>query len=756
MTSSTTRDPNPGVNRRDFLRIAMSAGGALVLEISIPGCGGGFKSFGMVKRADGGAEFVPNAFIKIGTDDKVSFVLDRVEMGQGTMTSSAQLVAEELEIAPAELGVELAGSSAAYVNNALQIQLTGGSTSVVSSFTPLRTAAAVAREMLRTAASRTWGAPLSECKAENGAIIHVPSGKSLRYGALAKMAAGIEVETPKLKEPKDWKYIGKPVTRRDARMKVDGSALYGIDVVLPNMRTAVILRAPGVGAKLQGFKAQEALKDPGVEAVFEIPNAVAIVAKSYWRARKAAEKVVVTWSATDAGVDSELLGAAYRERVGREAAVIHQIGDEDAATKNAAKKIEAVYELPYLAHATMEPQNATAWVHDGKCDVWAPTQSPSLAAEVVRRVTGLSMGDISVKQTLVGGGFGRRIQQDYVEEAVHVAMRVKYPVKVVWSREDDMKNDGYRPKATSALRGTVDKDGNISSWSHRIATQSIVAQSGAFLAAFAPQATPIVAKMQMGALGGGLAGLAARGGITDPTSIEGAAELPYEIPAFKIELAPIEPLITVGSWRSVGVSHTIFVVECFIDELANAAGQDPLEARRKLMKKGSPGLRVLDLAAEKAGWSTPARAGLFRGIAIAKAFNSWCAEVAEVSVDPVRGLKVERVVAAIDCGTVVNPDIVRMQVESSIAYGLSAAMRQEITFKKGVVEQSNFHDFPPLRIHEMPVVEVHIVDSQEPPTGVGEPGLPPIAPAVANAIFAATGKRIRRLPFSVSAKELLR
>ena len=747
---------NGGSSRRDFLRTAIGAGGALVLEIALPGCGSGLRSFGMVKRPDGGTDFVPNAFIRIGTDDKVSFVLDRVEMGQGTMTSSAQLVAEELEIAPANLGVELAGADAAFANNALAMQITGGSTSVVSSFTPLRTAAAVAREMLRTAAAKTWGVSLESCKAENGEIVHVATGRRLRYGQLAKLAATIQVDTPKLKEPKDWKYIGKPVTRRDARMKVDGSAVYGIDVTLPNMRTAVIVRAPGVGSKVQSVKAQEALKDPGVEAVFEIPNGVAIVATSYWRARKAADKVMITWSTPDPGVDSELLGAAYRERVSRDAALIHAEGDHGRAEKEAGKKVEAIYELPYLAHATMEPQNATAWIHDGKCDIWAPTQSPALAAEVARRVTGLSMDDISVKQTLLGGGFGRRLQQDYVEEAVHVAMRVKHPVKVVWSREDDMKNDGYRPMATSSLRGTVDKNGNISSWSHRIATQSIVAQSGSWIAAFAPHSMPIVAKMEMGALGGGIVGLAARGGITDPTSIEGAGELPYAIPAFKLEYAPIEPQVTIGSWRSVGVSHTIFVVESFFDELAHAAGQDPLEARRKLMKKGSRELRVLELAAQKAGWGTAPRAGIFRGIAVAKAFNSYCAEVAEVSVDPVRGLKVERVVAAIDCGTVVNPDIVKMQIESAIAYGLSAAMRQQITFKKGVVEQSNFHDFPPLRMNEMPQVEVHIVESTEPPTGVGEPGLPPIAPAVANAIFAATGKRIRKLPFSVSAPELLR
>lgn len=744
------------MNRRDFLRTALTASGALVFEIAVPGCGSGLKSFGMVKRADGGVDFVPNAFIKIGTDDKVSFVLDRVEMGQGTMTSSAQLVAEELEIAPADLGVELANAHPAFNNTLFFAQITGGSTSLASSFTLLRQSAAIARETLRTAAARTWGVSIDTCKAENGEIVHVPTNKRLRYGALAKSAVGIEVETPKLKEPKDWKYIGKPVIRKDARMKVDGSAIYGIDVTLPDMRTAVILRAPGVGAKLQGFDAKEALKEPGVEAVFAIPNAVAIVAKSYWRARKAANKVDVKWSTPEAGVDSELLARAYRERVAEDAAVIHTEGDHDRAAKGAAKKLEAIYELPYLAHATMEPQNCTAWIHDGKCDIWAPTQAPALAMEAARKVTGMSMDDISIRQTLLGGGFGRRLQQDYVEEACHVAMRVKYPVKVIWSREDDMQNDGYRPMATSLIKGTVDKDGNISSWKHRIATQSIIAQTGSWIGAFVPKKTPIVAKMQLGALGGGLMGLAARGGITDPTSIEGAGELFYDIPAFQIEYAPIEPQVLVGSWRSVGVSHTIFVVESFLDELLHASGQDPLEGRRKLLKKGSPALRVLDLAAEKAGWSTPAKPGIFRGIAVAKAFNSHCAQIAEVSVDKDKGLKVERVVAAIDCGIVVNPEIVKMQVESSIAYGLAAAMRQEITFKKGVVEQSNFHDFPILRMNEMPQVEVHIVDSKEPPTGVGEPGLPPIAPAVANAIFAATGKRIRKLPFSVSAKELLR
>jgi CO/xanthine dehydrogenase Mo-binding subunit len=744
-------------SRRDFLRVALSSAGALMLEVSLPGCGGGLRSLGMSKRPDGVADFVPNAHIKIGVDDKVSFVLDRVEMGQGTMTANAQLVAEELEIAPHLLGVELAGSHDAYNNTLFQMQLTGGSSSTPSSWTALRQAAATAREMLRQAAARKWGVPLEQCKAEDGAIVHTPSSRHLRYGELATLAAEERLaQPPALKEPKDWKWIGKPVTRRDAKMKVDGTAMYGMDVNLPDMRTAFIVRPPGYGATLEGFDATEALKEPGVEQVFAIPQGVAVVAKTYWRARRGADKLKVTWTATDANKDTELFTKAYKERVSRDAPIVHSTGGHAEALATAAQTLEAYYELPFLAHATMEPQNATAWYHDGKLDIWAPTQSPSLSANAARKVTGMSASDINVTQTLLGGGFGRRIQTDFVEEAVHVAMRVKHPVKVVWSREDDIKNEGYRPMVTNFLRGTVNKEGEITSWLHRLTTQSIIATAGDWAGMFLPRKTPISAGDTLGKLGTGMViGLAMRGGGADPTSLEGAAELPYELPSFQIEYAPVEPGVLVGSWRSVGVSHTIFVVESFLDELAHAAKKDPYELRRALLPKGSRELGVLTLAAEKAGWDKPAPEGVFRGIAMAKSFNSYCAQVAEITVDQKKGLKVRRVVAAIDCGTVINPDIVRMQVESSIAFGLGAALKQKITLKKGVIEQSNFHDFEPLRMYEMPDVEVHIVDSKAPPTGVGEPGLPPIAPAVANAIFRATGKRIRRLPISDSFPELL-
>jgi CO/xanthine dehydrogenase Mo-binding subunit len=728
-----------------------------MLEVSLPGCGSGFSTYGMSKRPDGVADFVPNAHIKIGVDDKVSFVLDRVEMGQGTMTANAQLVAEELEIAPHMLGVELAGSHTAYVNTLFQMQLTGGSSSTPSSWTHLRTAAATARELLKQAAARKWGVPVEQCKAEDGAIVHTASGRHLRYGELATLAAQERLDAPPtLKEPKDWKWIGKPITRRDAQMKVEGSAIYGIDINLPDMRTAVIVRPPGYGATLQGFDATEALKEPGVEQVFAIPQGVAIVAKSYWRARRAQDKVKIAWSATDENKDTELFTKSYKERVSRDAPIVHSTGGHEPALAYAAQTLEAYYELPFLAHATMEPQNATAWYHDGKLDIWAPTQSPALAADAARRITGMSANDISVTQTLLGGGFGRRIQTDFVEEAVWVALRVKHPVKVVWSREDDIKNEGYRPMVTNFLRGTVSKDGEITSWLHRLVTQSIAATAGNWAGVLLPRKTPISAEAALGQLGTGLVtGLSMRGGVADPTSLEGAAELPYKLPSFQIEYAPVEPGVLVGSWRSVGVSHTIFTVESFLDELAHAAKKDPYELRRSLLEKGSRELGVLELAAEKAGWSKPAPEGVFRGIAMAKSFNSYCAQVAEISVDPKKGLKVRRVVAAIDCGTVINPDIVKMQVEGSIAFGLGAALKQKITLKKGVIEQSNFHDFEPLRMFEMPEVEVYIVDSKESPTGVGEPGLPPIAPAVTNAIFNATGKRIRRLPISDSAPELL-
>ena len=731
-------------SRRDFLRLGVTAGGALLLEIALPGCGGPPRA---VAAANGGVAFVPNAWLRIEPDDRIIFVLDRVEMGQGTMTGQAQLVAEELAIDPSRLVVELAPANRAYDNPdaGLGFQATGGSTSTRASFIPLRTAAATAREALRQAAARKWGVALATCTAENGAIVHAASGRRARYGELAADAAREDVDAPALKPAKDFRVIGKAVPRLDIRAKVDGSAVYGIDVKVPGLAVAVVLRAPVLGAKLLGFDAAEAKAQPGVVDVIAIPTGVAVVAETYWRARRAAQAVRVRWSEGETHLDTERLRSAYRARLESSGVAQRNDGSFASAERRAARVVDALYEVPYLAHATLEPQNATAVVKDGRCEVWAPTQAPGLAREAVRSVTGFAYDDIVVHQTLLGGGFGRRLAQDYVVEAVHVALRVHRPVKVIWSREDDTRHDVYRPMAMTRVRAAIGRNGALDGWFQRIVSQSIAANVGPeWVHAFLPNRVPLSLKASMGrsaaiTFGGGA--------LFDETTAEGARDLAYGIPNVRVEHAVMAAEVPVGFWRSVGFSHNVFVTESFFDEVAHAMGRDPFELRRSLLAKAPRHRRVLELAAEKVGWGTPAKPGVFRGIAQARSFESYAAHVAEVSVHGAE-VKVHRVVAAVDCGTVVNPDIVRAQVEGGIAFGLGAALRQEITLDAGRVTQGNFDDFEPLRIHEMPEVEVHVVPSDEPPTGIGEPGLPPIAPAVANAIFHATNRRVRRMPFS--------
>ena len=731
-------------SRRDFLRLCGAAGGALVLEIALPGCASPSRT---ARAADGGVAFVPNAWLRIEPSDRIVFVLDRVEMGQGTMTGHAQLVAEELAIDPARLVVELAPADRAYDNPDAQLgfQITGGSSSTRASFVPLRTAAATAREALRQAAARRWGVAVASCAAEDGAIVHAASGRRARYGELAADAAREDVDPPALKPSKEFRTIGRAVPRLDLRAKVDGSAVYGIDVKVAGLATAVVLRAPSFGAKLLGFDARDAKAEPGVIDVVEVPTGVAVVAASYWRARRAAGKVRARWSEGDTRLDTEGLRRAYRARLDSPGVVRRSDGSFASSARSASRVIEAVYEVPYLAHGTLEPQNATVHVTDGRCEVWAPTQAPGLAREAVRRITGFAYDDIVVHQTLLGGGFGRRLAQDYVVEAVHVALRVRRPVKVVWSREDDTRHDVYRPMAMTRVRAALGEGGALNGWFQRIVSQSILAQAGEeWASALVPNATPLALKRVIGrggaiAYGGGV--------LLDESTAEGARDLAYDIPNVRVEHAPVAVDVPVGFWRSVGFSHNVFVTESFFDEAAHALGQDPFEMRRRLLARAPRHQRVLEIAAEKAGWGSPPPPGRFRGIAQARSFESYAAQVAEVSVQGDE-VKVHRVVAAVDCGTIVNPDIVRAQVEGGIAFGLGAALRHEITIEKGRVEQGNFDDFEPLRMNEMPEVEVHLVPSDEPPTGIGEPGLPPIAPAVANAIFRATGRRIRRLPFS--------
>jgi len=731
--------------RRDFMRFGAGAGGAFILEIVLPGCAGALRT--PVQPTARPGDFVPNAWLRITPDDRIVFTLDRVEMGQGTMTSHAQLVAEELMINPARLVIELADSNRAYDNPdpGMGMQITGGSTSVKASFVPLREAAATAREMLRAAAARRWGVLATTCSAEDGAIVHAASGRRARYGELATSASTETVPLhATLTAPSDFKWIGTSVPRLDVHAKVDGSAVYGIDLTLPGLLNAVVLRRPTLGAKLLGFDAKAALSQPGVVDVFAIPQGVAVVASRYWQARRAAASVKVEWSAGETWVNSDTLRASYLSRAHEPATAARSEGNVDRAEREASKVIEAVYEFPYLAHAPLEPQNATAHVHDGRCEVWAPTQSPGVAREIARGITGFAYEKIVVHQTLVGGGFGRRLAQDYVGEAVEVALRVRGPVKVLFSREDEMRHSQYRPMVVSLMRGGLGPTGAVTSWRHRIVTQSILSQLTDDWGAVLPDGLPLSLKhagvRAIAALAGGNA-------VADPTSVEGGATVAYGFPNLQVELAPVEHSVPVGPWRSVGFSHNLFAVEAFFDELAHAAGKDPYLARRELLGGKKRELGVLDLVAQKAGWGTALPAGRFRGISQGMVFNSYCAHVAEVSVSGA-DVKVHRVVVAVDCGLVVNPDIVRAQLQGAAAFGLGAAMHQEITFRNGAVEQGNFHEFEPLRMNEMPDVEVHILASDQPPSGIGEPGVPGVGPAVANAILSATGRPVRVLPFT--------
>lgn len=733
------------LSRRSFLQVSAGFGGALVVGLYLPGCARhSLQRREMAEHAERTGEFIPNAWIKITRGNDIIYTLDRVEMGQGTMTSHAMMVAEELEVELEAIKVEWARADRKYDNSTLSFQVTGGSTSVVSSWEPLRKAAATTREMLRRAAAAQWEVKLSECEARMGEIIHKPSSRRYKYGELTEIAALIEPQEVKLKSPKEFRLIGKPADRLDARMKVDGSGIYGMDVVVPGMVSAVIIRSPVPGGTPRSFRADKALSHKGVRYVFAISRGIAVVADTYWQARTAAAAVAVEWDEGKlSGFDTETLRKELALRAGAPAKEVRSEGDAKQTLGKGAKTIEAVYEVPYLAHATMEPMNCTAYVSDEGCEIWCPTQAPGIARQLASVVTGLDQRDIVIHNTLLGGGFGRRLAQDFVVEAVEVSMQIKKPVKVVWSREDDMQTDYYRPQTYNVLKGTVSSEGEPVAWFHRIAAPSILSQAGQdWLSSMMPSWIPQVAKVM---LSGSASQMFKKNVITDQTSVEGAATLPYTIKNLQVEYADHDPGVPLGFWRSVGHSENAFVVESFMDELAHAAGKDPFEFRRSLLKKTPRNLRVLELAAEKAGWGTATAAGVYRGIAQHESFGSFCAEVAEVSVAEGQ-VRVHRVVCAIDCGLVVNPDIVKAQMESSIVFGLSAALKQQITFAGGKVEQSNFHDFPLLRMFEMPKVEVYIVASDKPPSGVGEPGLPPIAPAVANAIFAATGKRIRRLP----------
>jgi len=713
--------PLSTATRRGFLKATAAVGGGLLLSFGLP------PANGRAAAAGGADGFAPNAFVRIGPDGQATLIMPQVEMGQGTYTSLPMLIAEELEVDLSDVHLEhAAADDQLYANLLLGFQVTGNSNSVRAFFEPLRRAGATARSMLIAAAAETWQVDASTCRAEKGAVIHDATGRALDYGKLVDKAATLPVpENVALKDAKDWRLIGTPAKRLDTADKVNGRAVFGIDVQLPGMKVATLAACPVFGGRLAGVDDSKAMAVKGVRQVVRLDDAVAVVADHMGAAKKGLAALDIEWdegpNATlgTADVVRELEVAS--QRVG---AVARREGDVENAMASAATKVEAVYQVPFLAHATMEPMNCTVDLRQDSCEVWVGTQVLSRAQAAAAQTAGLPLEKVKVHNHLLGGGFGRRLEIDGIVRAVQIAKYVDGPVKVIWTREEDIQHDMYRPYFFDRISAGLDEKGMPVAWNHRFAGSSIVAR-------WLPPA-----------FNNGL----------DPDTTDGAIDLSYALPNMRVEYVRVEPPgIPTAFWRSVGPSHNVFVVESFMDELAAAAAkQDPIEYRRALLDKAPRAKAVLDLAAAKAGWGQPLPQGSGRGVSLQFAFGTYMAQVAEVEVAQDGEVRVRRVVCAVDCGIVVNPDTVEAQVQGAIIFGITAALYGEITLTGGRVEQGNFDTYQILRINEAPVIEVHIVQSFEPPGGMGEPGTSAIAPAVTNAIFAATGKRLRKLPIDAA------
>jgi isoquinoline 1-oxidoreductase subunit beta len=713
-------------------RLFLKTGAGLGLAIYLPGSG--------ALAAEGGkaaTSFAANAFVRIGSDDIVTVVVKHLEMGQGTYTGLPTLVAEELDAAWAQIRVEGAPADAKRYNNLLMgpMQGTGGSTAMANSFEQMRRAGATARAMLVSAAAQRWQVPVESIAVSQGTVMHKASGRKARFGDLAGAAAQLPVpEQVTLKAPKDFVYIGKRVARKDSKAKIDGTAQYTQDVSLPGMLTAVVAHPPRFGGKVKSLDATKAKAVKGVVEVVAIPSGVAVLARDFWSAKKGRDALIVDWDESGAfRLGTAEIVKQFQALLEQPGLVARNDGDAPAALAGAAKQLSADYSFPYLAHAAMEPLNCVIKLDADACEVWNGEQFQTVDQRNIAAVVGLKPEQVKLNMLYAGGSFGRRActQSDYLVEAAHIAKAStsRVPVKMVWTREDDMRGGYYRPLYLHRLTAGVDVQGQPVAWTHRIVGQSIIAGS------------PFAAFM-------------IKNGV-DHTSVEGAANLPYAIPNVAVDLHSPQLGVPVLWWRSVGSTHTAFATETFFDEMSHAAGKDALQARRELLASQPRHLGVLNMAAAKAGWDkplAPAKVGekRGRGIAVHESFHSFVAQVAEVTVTADGGFSVDRVVCAVDCGIAVNPDVIRAQMEGGIAFGLTAALYGEISFSDGRVEQSNYTDYPLLRIGEMPRVEVYIVESAEKPTGVGEPGVPVIAPAVANALFAATGQRLRKLPLHLA------
>jgi len=720
--------------RRDFLKSAGSAS-VMALTIGFEWAVSSRRAAGMAAAPASGALFSPNAFLRIGSDNSVTVIAKHVEMGQGAYTGIATVVAEELDADWANVRVESAPADAKRYANLVfgTLQGTGGSSAMANSWTQLREAGAKARAMLLAAAAKDWHVPAAELTVDKGVVHHVISKRQATYGSLVKTAATLTVpDSITLKDPKDFTLIGRKPPRVDVAAKTDGTAQFTLDVVFPGMLVALLKRPPLFGATVKSFDASAAGAVPGVVKVVQVPRGIAVIAKSFWAAKQGRDALQIEWDESQAEKrSSAALMDEYRQLAERPALPARKEGDAAKAIRDAAHKVSASYEFPYLAHAPMEPLDAVVKLGAGSCEIWAGDQFQTIDQANAARAAGLEPQQVSIHTLYAGGSFGRRANfgSDYIVEAVSIAKAFGAdgtPIKLQWTREDDIHGGLYRPMYFHKLEAGLNQQGQLTGWRHVIVGQSIMA--------------------------GGMFAAMIKDGI-DPTSVEGAANIAYDIPNIAVDLSTAKTGVPVLWWRVVGSSHTVFAVEAFIDEVAHAAGADAFTFRRKLLEHHPRLKAVLELAADKAGSSSgPMAAGKGRGIAVAEAFNTYVAQVAEVSVGEGGSIKVDRVVCAVDCGIAINPDIIAAQMEGGIGFGLGAVRYGAITLKDGRIEQGNFNNYRVLRMNEMPKVEVHIMPSNEAPTGVGEPGVAPIGPAVANAVFAATGKRVRVLPFPDGAR----
>ena len=714
---ATARTTESGVSRRALLKGGLAVGTGLIVGFRLP-IAGRRSAF-----AQPGA-FAPNQWISIDRDGLVTIINSVVEMGQGSITTMPAIVADELDTDLNKVKViQAPADPKRYGNPVTGTQSYGGSRGVRDHLEMLRKAGAAAREMLMQAGAAEWGVPATEVETDLDTVVHRPTGRRLPYSALVDKAAKLPVpQNPTLKTPDKFRYMGKVMHRRDTPIKVNGSAVFGMDVMVPGMLLASIERCPVFGGKVKSFDATAAKRIKGVKDVVQVTNGIAVVADSFWTALRGRQALKVVWdNGGRADVSSSSIRQGYIDGAREVGQVARNDGDADKALAAGSKTVEATYEVPFLEHACMEPMNATASVKPGSCEIWAPTQSPGGTQQTGAKVSGLPAEKVIVNTTYLGGGFGRRGEQDFILDALETSKAVGAPVKVMWTRPDDIQHGFYRPSTYNVFKASLDGQGNPTAWWNRVVGPGILIQKGR-----------------------------AQAGTIDPAAVEGVRNMPYGIPNVRVEWVNRDYGIPIGFWRSVGPSQNGFIVESFVDEMAHAAGKDPVEFRKSLLARSPRHKAVLELAAAKANWGAPLPAGRARGCAVMFSYGSYVAHVAEVSVAPDGKVRVHKLVGAIDAGFAVNPDQVKAQMEGGGIYALTALLYGAITINRGRVQQSNFDNYPMLRIDEAPVMDTHILDSGAPAGGLGEPGVPTVAPAICNAIFALTGTRIRSLPIQPS------